>query len=545
MGGRKLFDILLTTAFLMPSIVIANKASSSVVVKNIKSVETFPISKKDIDKYSYKKYEYWLKGTDIVKDFSIEQGGEFYTALLDYIKDNFIKDIPYETMLNYILEGMSNFYGKLDVTIANSRVLIHDKNLKLIGNFTKPIDGDTRAWANLIVNVILSLRDINSNALKAHPEQIYYLTATYLLKSLDENANYMDKISLLKKQDEYNSHTLGFTYRKIPYGLQILSIMSNSPIFHSQISEGDVITHINTVPATQLKDEEIEATFTNNNSEIVHLNYISYVSGKQLDTYIKRAKAVYPSVITDSKNPQIPVISIIDFKEKSSYELKDAIDKIKSQANGLILDLRANNGGDEKEAIEMANLFISGGDILKTKGLGENKNQVYTAKSGDILNGKPIIVIADNTTKSEAEILAFILQSKGRAVLIGSPTYGNGTITEKFTLPNKAQIEFTTKQVVSPNDYVLNKVGVIPLICLSSFRADSDIDLFISNVKDSKFKDNRERFLSTPSLSDVERVRKTCPSLYPLKEVQKLPITIATKVIENPDVYNKLKEMKY
>ena len=543
MGGRKFFVKLIIGAFLMPSMVFANTVPS--VVKNTKSVEIIPISKEDRQKYSYNKYEYWLNGTDIVDNFSIQQASDFYTALLQTLSDNFVYDIPYVKMLNYVLEGLSGFYGKLDITIANTRVLVHDKNLKLIGNFNTPVEGDTRAWANLIVNVILSLREINQGVKNVHPEQIYYLTSKYLLKSLDENAKYSDNISLLKKKNEYNSHILGFTYRRTPYGLQVLSIINDSPLYHTNIVEGDLITHLNTVPVSKLKDEEIEATFNNDISEIVHINYISYISGQTDEVYVKRNKVIVPSIYVDIANPKVPVISIMNFKPKSSYELKDSIDKVKSKADGLIIDLRANSGGDFTEAVEMANLFINGGEILKTKGLGANKNQSYTAKSGDILNDKPIVIIADNTTKAEAEIFAFILQSMGRAVLIGSPTFGNGTVKETFDLPNKAQITFTTKQVVSPNDYVLNKVGVIPLVCLSSFKTDSDIDIFISNVKDGKFKDNRERFLATPSNTDIERVRKTCPALYPLKDIQKLPITIATKIIGNSEVYNKLKSMKY
>ncbi|MGN0929110.1 MAG: S41 family peptidase [Alphaproteobacteria bacterium] len=545
MGGTKTIVKFLLGIIFIPNISLSNTVPTN-IVKNTNSVEIIPITKADREKYSYNKGEYWLKGTDIVDNFSIQNASEFYTNLLQDIQNNYIYDISYEKLLNYILEGLSGFSGKLEITIANSRVLIHDKDLKLVGNFTTPTEGDAKAWANLIVNIILSLREKNPIVKNAHPEQIFYLTSTYLLKSLDENATYEDYISLQKKQKGYNSHSLGFTYRKIPYGLQVLSIINESPVYFSNIKEGDVITHINATPVSKLKDEEIEATFTNDNSSIIHLNYISYISGKQEEEYLKRNKFTIPSVFVDNSNPKVPVISITNFKEKSSYEVKDAIDNLnKNNINGIVIDVRANNGGDLTEAIETSNLFISGGEILKTKGLGENKNQVYTAKSGDLLNGKPIIVLADNTTKGEAEIFAFILQSNNRAVLVGSPTFGKGTIFETFDLPNKSQIKFTTKQAVSPNDYVLNKVGVIPLVCVSSFTSDSDIDTFIKNVKEDKFKDNRERFISTPTDTDVKRIRNSCKSLYPLKSAQELPIKISTKIIEDTNTYNKLKSMKY
>ncbi|MBD5404941.1 hypothetical protein HDR59_00120 [bacterium] len=549
MGGTKniITKILLGIAF-MP--VIPNTSLSNTVpvgvVKNTKTFEIIPIPKEEKDKYSYNKNEYWLNNTNIVNNFSIKDASEFYTNLLQDIQNNYIYDISYDKLLNYILEGLSAFSEKLEITKANNRILIHDSNLKLVGNYSTPIEGDAKAWANLIVNIILNLREKNPAIGKAHPEQIYYLTSNYLLNSLDENAKYTDSISLQKKAKGYNSHTLGFTYRKIPYGLQVLSIINESPIFFSGIEEGDVITHINTVPISKLRDEDIEATLTNDDSSIIHLNYISYITGKQGEEYIKRNKFTIPSVIVDNSNPQIPVISITNFKEKSSYELKDAIDKLnKNNIKGIVIDLRANNGGDFTESLESANLFISGGDILKTKGLGENKNQVFTAKAGDLLNNKPIVVIADNTTKAEAEIFAFILEANGRAVLVGSPTFGNASVYEEFDLPNKSQIKFTTKQAISPNDYVLSKVGVIPLVCVSSFTSDNSIDLFISNVRGGSFKDNRERFKTEPIDADVKRIRNSCKSLYPLKSSQELPLKISKGIIEDTDVYNKLKTMKY
>ncbi|MBD5398666.1 hypothetical protein HDR60_04130 [bacterium] len=551
MGGFKkniITKILIGMTFIpvIPDISLSNTVPTNLIKNNTNPVEIIPISKEDKDKYSYNKGEYWLKDTDIVNNFSIQNASEFFTTLLQYVQNNYIYDISYEKILNYILEGLSGFSGKLEITVTNNRVLIHDKDLKLVGNFTTPAEDDAKSWANLIVNIILSLREKNSVVKKAHPEQIFYLTSNYLLKSLDENATYTDYISLQKRKKDYNSHSLGFTYRKIPYGLQVLSIINESPIYFSEIKEGDVITHINATPVSQLKDEDIESTFTNDNSSIIHLNYISYVSGKQGEEYIKRNKFTIPSVFIDNSNSQIPVISITNFKEKSSYELKDILDKInKNNIKGIVIDVRANGGGDLTEAIESSNLFISGGDILKTKGLGENKNQIYTAKSGDLLNGKPIVVLADNTTKGEAEIFAFILQSNNRAVLVGSPTYGKGTIFETFDLPNKSQIKFTTKQAVSPTDYVLNKIGVIPLVCVSSFTSDDSIDTFIKNVNEGKFKDNRERFISTPTDADIKRVRNSCKSLYPLKSAQKLPIKISTKIIDDTNTYNKLKAMKY
>lgn len=544
MGGKKKI-VLLSILLSMLGKEMRSAETAHMIKNNKVEVSITPIPYEERDKYKYNKYEYWISGTDIVNNFSIEEASDYYTEVIDIIQKNFLYDMPYDKILNLILEGISHLAGKLEITIANSRVLIHDKNLKLIGNFNTPQEGDTKAWANLIVNIILSLREKNPSVMKAHPEQIYYLTTLYLIKSLDENGDYTDYISLLKKQKGYNSATLGFTYRKIPQGLQVLSIIQDSPLYYSNIVEGDIITHINTVPVQNLKDEEIESSFTNNEIEIIHLDYISYITGRAGENYIKRNKPKISSIYVDERDKEIPVISIMNFKENSSYELKEAIDKIdKEKIKGVIIDIRANNGGELKEALEMANLFISGGEMFKTAGLGPDKNQIYSAKDGDILKDLPIVLISDNTTKGEAELFAFIMESRGRGVIIGSPSYGKGTITEKYTLPNKAEMKIATKKAYTLKGYGLDKIGVIPIVCISSFKSDKDVEVFINNVENGEFEDNRLKYEDATE-EDVKNIRKACPSLYPIKSAQEFALKVAKRIINNETVYEILRQNNY
>lgn len=524
------------TTLLIPTTTFASSANTTYKFNN---VDLFPLTKEDLAKYDYNPKEYWVKGTDIVNDFSIEDAQKFYTNLYETVSKNFVKPISYHDITNKILEGLSGFVGKISIETTNNRILIYDKNLKLLGNFKKTSDEDTSNWVNILINIILSLRQNNKKMADAHQEQIYYVSTLYLLKSLDENSSYTDPISNKEKTKNKNSTTLGFTYRKTTFGIQVLSIFKDSPIYFTDIKTADIITHINQIPTRSLTDEQLEYILTNTDMDILHINYVSYISNKPAEIFIRKNQIIIPSASSEIKD-NIGIITIHNFKNKSSHEIKNEFDKIKtSNPKGLIIDLRGNVNGESIEAIETANLFINGGEILKTNAQNENENKTYTAKSGDISNNLPIVIIVNNTTKGTGELFASIMEGTNRAVIIGTPTFGSGNIESKYTLSNNSEIKFATHKIFNAKNLSFDKVGVIPLICTSNIFDDKDINTLKQNVKENKFKDNRPKD-NNQTIDLINNIRNSCKALYPTKGQNDLIIKIATNIINDSEVYNKL-----
>ena len=205
------------------------------------------------------------------------------------------------------------------------------------------------------------------------------------------------------------------------------------------------------------------------------------------------------------------------------------------------MDLRGNINGLSSEAIETANLFISGNDILKTTGNNEKYNETYTAKKGDIFNEKPIVIIVDNTTKGASEIFASIMDGVKRAVVIGTPSFGDGHIQNKFTLPNNADIQFATSTAINAKNISTDKVGMIPIICTSSILEEKDISTLLNNIKNNKFVDNRPDNNNQTSES-IKNIRKSCQALFPSPETDNLMIKTATNILNDSDAYKKLLE---
>ncbi len=499
------------------------------------------IKKEDFDKYKYNPYEYWLAGTDIVNEFSIDHAQAFYEGLYDIITKNFPKNLSYDEITNKIFESIDSMSGKISITTTDKRILFHDKDLNMIGNFKKPEENNATAWVNLVINTFLNLREKNKEFGSAHPEQIYHRTATYLIKSLDEDAKYTDPISAKEIKDNKNTTTLGFTYRKTPYGIQVWTITKDSPSYFSDIKAGDLITDINGMNITKLTDEQIEYLLTGDDTEIVQLNFVPYISRTPSQTFIRKNKVIIPSITTKLLNEKYPLITIHNFKSGTAKELQNVTQSVLSEndADGIILDLRGNIDGNEIEAIEAANLFIDGDILLKTDGKNDDQDQTYTAKSGDITNETPIILIVDNTTKGVSELFASIFEGRKRAVIIGTPSFGKTQISDTFELSNGGNIKFATKNIIKADGKRLTKLGIIPLICTSTILDDIDIRTLITNINNDKFKDNRPQ-TNNFSSELLETVRKSCPAIYPTKDAHTLLLKTATQILDTDDTYENL-----
>ena len=147
---------------------------------------------------------------------------------------------------------------------------------------------------------------------------------------------------------------------------------------------------------------------------------------------------------------------------------KQVINSINNNPNvgGIILDLRGNSGGMLDEALKVADLFLDNQIIAYTANRNKENIHYYTSKDGEMYSG-PLIVIIDGETASAAEVLAAGLQSQSRAKIVGSQSYGKGTIQNITQISNGGKLVLTTEQFFTPDDKQIHNVGVTPDICLA------------------------------------------------------------------------------
>src|SRR5262249_17465035 len=145
-----------------------------------------------------------------------------------------------------------------------------------------------------------------------------------------------------------------------------------------------------------------------------------------------------------------------------------------SGLRGIVLDLRGDAGGLLDQAVSLADIFIHGGPIAATTGRHPASRQLFQASGASPPAGMPLVVVVNGGTASASEIVAAALQDAGRAVVVGSSSYGKGTVQTVAPLPNGGELTLTWAVLLAPSGYPLNRHGVVPTLCTSDLRDDGE-----------------------------------------------------------------------
>jgi len=176
-----------------------------------------------------------------------------------------------------------------------------------------------------------------------------------------------------------------------------------------------------------------------------------------------KIKRQFASRVVDN----ILLIRALSFQKNISERIKNVVEEC-SKCEGIILDLRGNHGGFFDESIKVADLFLDEGIIGYTLSLENNIPEYYSASNSDIAEGKPMVVLTDGLTASAAEVLAAALSEQNRAVLIGTKTYGKGTLQDVKKMSADRTMTVTTSFLYTPSGLKIDKEGLSPFICTGS-----------------------------------------------------------------------------
>lgn len=167
-------------------------------------------------------------------------------------------------------------------------------------------------------------------------------------------------------------------------------------------------------------------------------------------------------------------LKIVAFNNYTLASAKETLQNNRT-AKGIILDLRGSPGGLLSAAVDIADLFLDGGIIVSVQGRSEKPVRFYNSKEGNELSKAPMVVLIDGETASAAEVLAAALQDQGRAKVVGTLSFGKGSIQELELLPNNSEMALTTAYFYTPSGRRLHRQGVIPDICTAFYPDGKDV----------------------------------------------------------------------
>src|SRR6266853_1380919 len=324
-----------------------------------------------------------------------------------------------------------------------------------------------------------------------------------MLTALDPHSNYLNSKNFtdMKVQTRGEFGGLGIEVSMENGLVKVVSPIDDTPAAHAGLKPGDLITHLDGTPVQGLTlPEAVDRMRGPVNSDI---NLTIRREGKEpFDVKLTRAIIKIQSVRSHIESKNIGYIRITSFNEQTDVGLANAMKNLKQQADnkliGVILDLRNNPGGLLDQAVAVSDAFLDKGEIVSTRGRRADDAQRYNAHSGDITGGLPMVVLINGGSASASEIVAGALQDHHRAILVGTRSFGKGSVQTIIPLAGHGAMRLTTARYYTPSGRSIQAKGIDPDIVVEAAKIErpstdkKDDKTAAADKKDNKKDDKGE-----------------------------------------------------
>jgi carboxyl-terminal processing protease len=406
------------------------------------------------------------------KAFYPDQAEHMVHYIFDTINERYLEPVQIGTLAVEGLRGLGSIDGGLVVT-QNGSTLVMTSADRVIATLTAPDPESIDAWSETVVDLISSARSQSQALLQADNEAIYEAVFDAMLAHLDHFSRYAGAYEARSNRESRSGFGgVGIRYNVENGHLNVEDVLSETPAERAGLLVGDKITDIDGVSIVAINEQggSIRDRLRGPINSPLRLGVLRGETTFHVD--LNRGLVVPETVHLDDVSEGVARIKLSSFNHHTTSSLIEAFEQAQKQSpqplRGIVLDLRGNPGGLLDQAVSVADLFMHRGRIVFTKGRHPEAAQSYNARAGDIANDLPIVVLVDGRSASAAEILAAALQDSGRGVVVGSTSYGKGTVQTVVRLPNDGEMTLTWSRFHSPSGYALHGLGVLPSICITT-----------------------------------------------------------------------------
>jgi carboxyl-terminal processing protease len=302
-----------------------------------------------------------------------------------------------------------------------------------------------------------------------------------MLTSLDPHSNYLNTKNFndMKVQTRGEFGGLGIEVSMENGLVKVVSPIDDTPAARAGLKPGDLITHLDGDPVQGMTLPEAVEKMRGPISSEIKLT-IRREGRDPFDVKLVRATIKIQSVRSHLEGDNIGYIRITTFNEQTDVGLNNAIKNLKQQAAnkllGVVLDLRNDPGGLLDQAVAVSDAFLDKGEIVSTRGRRSEDAQRYNARPGDIAAGLPVVVLINGGSASASEIVAGALQDHHRAILLGTRSFGKGSVQTIIPLPGHGAMRLTTARYYTPSGRSIQAKGIDPDIVVEAAKIEKTPD---------------------------------------------------------------------
>jgi carboxyl-terminal processing protease len=470
----------------------------------------------------------------------LDPSGRLFADAYRQIRDYYLEPITVESLALAGLSGLETDSGGVTVDETGSDVRLLDHATER-NRLPRPDADDADGWALVTSAAITAARAADPALAVATDEQIYRRIFDKITGKLDRFTRYAGTDAAQNQRASRDG--VGGIGAMLDYSQpepRIVSLLPDGPAARAGVRADDRVVAIDGVAITGLNERDVVAKLQGRPGSRVSLALHRPQSERTIPAFIRRS-LIIPLVVTAEHDDGIAIFHVAGFNHDTAKSLADNFIRLRREMGrsltGIVLDLRGNPGGLLDQAVDVAGLFLDGGVIVSETGRHPTSKQHFEANGRDLTHGLPLVVLVNGGSASSAEIVAAALQDVGRAVMVGSSSYGKGTVQMVVPLQNAGELSLTWARLVTPAGYILHHHGIIPAFCTSEPAADEDDATVTSRIIDQGLRPSlgiARRPRASLSDADWQDLRNSCPTQVARPA---LDLLIAKRLLKDPGLY--------
>ena len=438
--------------------------------------------------------------------------------------------------INVAIESLENLNTNAHIAATDERVVLVWGDA-IIANYPRPAPGDWQGFGEITTALVLKLRANDATLHAASESEMYQMVVDSLMRGIDENGRYIYSRRAEITEDGRILTSVGLEGARDARGnWRVTGVFKDSPADTAGLREGDLIVSINGQNVAAMSDAELSAAMSGFNSGTSKIKLLS--PGGERDVVLRRATVILADADvvhrSDADTGGILEIVVHKISDNTVSIVNEALAKYQD-VSGIILDLRAATGDDERAAAKLAGLFIGKKPVMRI--VETARDEVEVIPGGDAVTDAPVVVLMSNMTRGTAESVVAAFYENERGVLVGTPTAGSARIATRINLENGGALELLNKSIKTGTGRAIDGRGIFPIVCLSNIRSTNQQNAFFLNVINNDF--NAQDFNRDDDI-DVDAVRRGCPVITSGADEDALSAAVAAKILTDSKLYNKL-----
>ena len=462
---------------------------------------------------------------------------QVYTTALAFMAPRTLDPVPVSQLTQWGLGGLTALDPDLDTRLDHGVLRLMQNNHELL-RLMPPPGENPAAWANLAALFARTAWDHSSAVRHAGTQGIIQSFFDEMFNHLDPYSRYVPPREAKADRAERNgSAGLGVTLQTHGAQVRVDNAIAGGPGAVAGMRAGDTVISVDGQVARGQPAGVVAGWLAGPADSRVSVVWAD-ANGRVRRGVLQRAM-VPPETVFAGRLGKLLVIRILGFDKSTAAHVASALEAglhIAHPPDGIVLDLRGNRGGVLRQAVEVADAFLSHGVITATAGRDPQATNIWRAFSGGIATSQPLVLLVDGRTASAAEVLSAALADQGRAVVVGSETLGKGLVQTVTTLPDGGELFVTWSRLLAPRGWPLQGMGVLPQLCTSRGRAATEaavaaLEAGVQPMAEAIARARNARAPIPPA--QIVAIRQACPAAIG----QEIDMEVARTLIEDPAAY--------